>query len=157
MSRIFVMNFFSFPTYVNFSHFTLSVFCFCFCVLLTLFRIEASYILLIKVCYNLLLSLHSLWGDSLYVFILLWKYGIGAILYSLELHESLVVMVSVVVGFLYISVERLLRHLDKLMSRKLISLSISFSRVNFILGISLLKPSMMSFMLVLSSLYMIRI
>lgn len=131
--------------------------CFCFFLSLILFRIKTSYLLLIKFCCNLLFSFRSLLGDSLYVFILLWKYRIPAILCSLGWHESLGMMVSVVVGFLYVSIERLLCYLDMLMSRKLTLWSISYCWVNFILRISLLKLSKVTFILVLSSLYMIRI
>jgi len=58
-------------------------------------------------------------------------------------------MISVVVGFLDISNERLLYSLVIVMSRKLILFSFSSSRVNFIVGFRLLNLSRMSCMLIL--------
>jgi hypothetical protein len=67
--------------------------------------------------------------------------------------DSLGVILSVVVGFLYISKERFSFPSYIVMSRKLTVLSISFSIVNFIVGTRLLKELKPSSVSVMESLY----
>jgi hypothetical protein len=66
-------------------------------------------------------------------------------------------VVSVVVGFLYMFKDKFLVYFCIVISRKLILLSISFYMVNFIVGIKLLKLLNTSSILVVVLLYMIRI
>jgi len=66
-------------------------------------------------------------------------------------------VVSVVVGFLYMSKERFSASYSMVMSRKLILLSISSSIVNFIVGIKLLNILNTSNMLVVVLFYTFRI
>jgi hypothetical protein len=51
----YVMNLVSFPTYVNLAHFVLWASCLLslLCVLLILCKIEMSYLLFYKICFNL--------------------------------------------------------------------------------------------------------
>ena len=143
----FVINLVSFPLYVNLAHFVLRVFCFrLFFVLLNLFKTETSSLLFFRICFYVLNSFILFILFSLYVFILLVKYLIAASLYSRGWHESLGMIVSVAVGFLCISNVRLFTSLVMVISRKLISFPLSFSKANFILGIMLLKALRMSYM-----------
>ena len=70
---IFVISLVFLPTYVNLAHFALSTSCVCFFLWFTFFRIEVSYLLLVKICCIVLISFCILSCDDLYVFILLWK------------------------------------------------------------------------------------
>ena len=71
--------------------------------------------------------------------ILLTKYLIAACLCSNGWHESLVIIVFVVVGFLYTLKERLSWFLWIVMSRKRMLLLVSFSMEICIVGIALLN------------------
>jgi hypothetical protein len=75
----FVIGLVSLPMYVNFAHFVLVVSCslFSFLLLLTLCKMDVSYLLLCKICFNLLCSFCMLVGSRLYVVILLTKYLIA--------------------------------------------------------------------------------
>jgi hypothetical protein len=94
---------------------------------------------------------------KLHVFILLFRYCIDACLCSCGWQESFGMIVSVVVGFLYMLKERFSVSLSIAISRKLILLSIPFSMVHFIIGIKLLKLLNYSPILVEVLLYMTRI
>ena len=67
------------------------------------------------------------------------------------------IIVTVVVGLLYMSKERLSFSFDMVISRKLILFSFSSSTVNFMVGIMLLNKLNTSYMCVVSLLYTIRI
>jgi len=140
----FVMNLVSFPTYVNLAHFVLRVSCFLsfLFVLLTLCKIEMSYLMLSTICFNFSYSICVL---------------VGFRLCSRGWHESLGIMVSVKDGFLYILKLRLCSFPGIVTSKKLILCFASSSKVKLRLGTVLLKASRTSCMLVLDSLYMIRI
>ena len=77
----FVISLVSFPTHVNFAHFTFWVSCSCFffLFLFKLLTVKASYLLLIRFCFILFLSFCRFWGVKLYVSILLYRYLIAAV------------------------------------------------------------------------------
>ena len=78
-----VINFASFPIYVNFAH--LFVLCFSlYLVLVNLSKIEGSYLLLYKICLIVLFCLSLLGAIKLYVFILLIKYHMASCFCSCE-------------------------------------------------------------------------
>ena len=67
----FVINPVTLPSYVNFAHFFIWLFCFCSFCLLNFLSEKASCLLLSKICHMLSLSFCRPSGVSLYVFILL--------------------------------------------------------------------------------------
>ena len=71
-------------------------------------------------------------------------------------HESLGIMESVVVGFLYTLNVKVSCSFRIITSRNLILLSVSFSIVNLILGVGLLKELKTSCMFVMDLLYTIK-
>jgi hypothetical protein len=86
--------------------------------------------------------------SRLYVSRLLVRNLIAAALCSGGWHESFGIILSVVGGFLWMLKDKRLSILVMEMSRKLILLSVSFSIVNFKVGVSLLKQARTSCMLV---------
>jgi hypothetical protein len=122
-----------------------------FC-LLTFSQMDGSYLLLFKICCTVFSCFCQLLGVKLYILSLLWKYLIATALCSPGWHESFGIIVSVVVGFLYISNRRSSWSLFIVMSRKLILLFSSSSNVKFIFTTRLLSSVSRLRMLVSTSL-----
>ena len=134
-----VMNLVSFPIYANCAHFCVSFFpCFSVCLFILLFRIEGSCLLLYMICFMVLYSCSLLDLFNWQLFTLLSIHRIAACLCSGGWHESLGIMISVVVGFRYMLKEKFSVSLCTVISKKLILLSDSFSIENAIVGIALL-------------------
>jgi len=92
----------------------------------------------------------------LYVFILLIRCRMAAYLCSCGWHETLGIIKSVVVGFLYTLNVKVSCSFRIVTSRKLIIFSVSFSIVNLMLGVGLLKELKTSRKFVMGSLYTIK-
>jgi len=74
----FVISLISLPMYVNLGHFVFWVSCsLLLFLLLTLCKIDVSYLLLCKICFSLSYSFFMLIGSKLYVVILLTRYLIA--------------------------------------------------------------------------------
>ena len=100
--KSFVMNLVSLPTYVNLDHlcFWGSVLWSCFFFFGSIVNRWVSYLLLTRICSTISFSFSLSSEVSWYVSSLLRKYLIAAVSCSLGCHESLGIMMSVVVGFL---------------------------------------------------------
>ena len=112
-----IMHFVCHPSYVNLAHFVfvcvLTSFCFCVCVSVIqviLFKILTSYLLLCSICF--IVSYSFLLFVLFIGYVKRWfiRYLIAASLCTSRWQESLGMMMSVAVGFLYM----LMRSCDQL-------------------------------------------
>jgi hypothetical protein len=102
-----VINLVSLPAHENVDHLVFGVFIFFFSVIVSLFKSGISYLLLCNILFIILFAFLLFVAFKLYVSFLLVRHLTAANLCCKGCQESLEIIVSIVVGFLHISNEKL--------------------------------------------------